>query len=93
MAKFLKVFDCNGVKRGELTREQVRERFRPDQIEYVDGQSAVRIIGSSSYRSIASLTAEDAKALAGATDMTPRVRERLKGWGIIPGRASPAGAS
>jgi hypothetical protein len=92
MAKLLKVIDCDGVKRGELTREQVRDRFRPEQIEYVDGQSAVRIIGASSYRSSASLTADDTEAFAKATTTTPRIRERHDGWRDFHGDQSPAGA-
>jgi hypothetical protein len=42
----------------------------------------------------ASLGAADAEALAEATPMTRRARERLIGWGFVHlGRASPAGAS
>jgi hypothetical protein len=92
MAKLLKVFDCDGVKRGELTREQVREWFKPDQIEYVDGQSAVRIIASSNCRSSASLTVDDTEALVdGVSTMSARRRERLAGWKVIPDHHAHAG--
>ncbi|HTV81486.1 MAG TPA: hypothetical protein VME18_02460 [Acidobacteriaceae bacterium] len=85
MARKVQLLSSEGEVQAIVDRDTARGLHSTGGWQWWNSGRALRQIPAcrESTRSAPALHAEDAEALAGARPMTPRRRERLRGWGLV----------